>query len=230
MRFTRDYDEYYNPVPEAKKSKPLKEHAPVDPMYGASNYEREEGDRYWTEPWVTGVLLRSYEPPKGRVWEPAAGRGDIVGVLQDFGYETFASDIDMSGYLGPDPCAEMNFLSYGPRDAVWADINSVVTNPPYKGKLADQFVAQALHLMEEGLTEAAAFLLRAEWNHAKKRAEFFDHEFYAGEIVLRKRPRWDWWYANKPESAPRHNFSWFIWDSREEYSVGPIQKFQMVDE
>jgi hypothetical protein len=216
-------------------ARPLKEHAPVDPIYGASNFEREEGDRYWTEPWVPGVLLNAWDIPEGRIWEPAAGRGDIVGVLQDFGFETFASDIDMSEYLGPDPCGMVDFLNADLQALLYAHrddkITSIITNPPYKGNLADDFVAQALHLMEDELIETAAFLLRAEWNAAKKRAMFFDHEFYAGEVVLRKRPRWDWWYTDKSEHGPRHNFSWFVWDRREHHMQGvPLQLFQKVDE
>ena len=204
---------------------------PIDPIYGESGYERRELDRYWTEPWITGVLLNSWDMPEGRVWEPAAGRGDVVEVLQNFGFDTYASDIDMSEYLGPDPCAELNFLDrFMTRDVVPFDINSVITNPPYKGKLADQFVAQALELMENGQIEMAAFLLRAEWNAAKKRARLFDHEFYAGEIVLRRRPRWDWWYTEKSEHGPRHNFSWFIWDNKTAGRGNPVQLFQQVDD
>jgi len=202
----------------------------VDPMYGASNFDRAEGDRYWTEPWVPGVLLTAWDVPEGRVWEPAAGRGDIVGVLQDFGFETYASDIDMSEYLGPDPCEVADFLNYEDYDFP-PDVRSVITNPPYKGDLADQFVKRALELMSKGHINMAAFLLRAEWNAAKKRAPIFDHEFYAGEVVLRKRPRWDWWYTEKSEHGPRHNFSWFVWDRREHHMQGvPLQLFQKVDE
>lgn len=199
-----------------------------DPIYGESGYDRERLDRYWTEPWITNTFLNQWRLPEGRVWEPAAGRGDIVGVLRDYGYDTFASDVDMSEYLGSDPCYERNFLSTDSFEG-W-DINSIVTNPPYKGELADQFVARSLDLLETHRITMAAFLLRSEWKHAKKRARLFDHQFYAGEIVLRKRPRWDWWYSDKPEAAPRHNFSWFIWDKRE-YITSlriPVQLFQRV--
>ena len=206
----------------------------TDPIYGASNFEREEGDRYWTEPWVTTALLNLWSLPEGRVWEPAAGRGDMVQVLQDFGFDTYASDINMSEYLGPDPCGMVSFLKGDLQAFFYAcrehNINSIITNPPYKGKLADQFVSQAIHLMETDQIEMAAFLLRAEWNAAKKRARLFDHEFYAGEVVLRKRPRWDWWYADKSEHGPRHNFSWFIWDNKTAGRGNPVQLFQKVDE
>lgn len=198
-----------------------------DPIYGGSGYDRERLDRYWTEPWITSTLLNQWGLPSGRVWEPAAGRGDIVGVLQDFGCETFASDVDMSEYIGPDPCEEFDFRVPGKLNlATSNEINVVITNPPYKGEIADQFVNRAIDLLETNQIEMAAFLLRAEWKHAKKRASSFDHTFYAGEIVLRKRPRWDWWYSDTPQAAPRHNFSWFIWDRRDTRT--PVQLFQKV--
>lgn len=59
-------------------------------MLGSSGYKRRHGDLYATEPWVTRALL-SRVRFRGPVWEPAAGRGDMVRVLQDAGYEVYAS-------------------------------------------------------------------------------------------------------------------------------------------
>lgn len=199
-----------------------------DAMYGVSGYERREGDRYWTQPWVTDTLLTNWALPQGRVWEPAAGRGDIVSVLYDFAFDTFASDIDMSEYLGPDPCAKMDFLTTHMPSLIPLDVKAVVTNPPYAGSLADQFVTKAIGLIENGKIDCAAFLLRAEWNHAAKRAWMFDHDLYAAEIVLRKRPRWDWWYEDTSPVAPRHNFSWFIWDRNPMGGTYPVQIYQRL--
>ena len=51
-------------------------------MLGEAGFQRIEGDRYFTEPWVTRALLsrvKFYDP----IWEPACGRGDMADVLTE---------------------------------------------------------------------------------------------------------------------------------------------------
>jgi len=61
-------------------------------MLAKSPYERRANDAYYTQPRVTQALLDAIKL-RGRVWEPASGRQDMVRVLEQAGYQVFASDL-----------------------------------------------------------------------------------------------------------------------------------------
>lgn len=208
--------------------------AESDPALYASNYERQPNDRYWTEPWVTNLLLQKLGgrllDMDGYIWDPAAGRGDMSSILLDYGLDVVASDIDLSEFDSAScPCFESDFrTAIDMIDIAMPGINSddlkaVICNPPF-GKLADIFLRQ---MLETKSLEVVALLLRSEFNSAGKRSELFDEKAkfkFAYEIVITKRPRWDWWFREEPEASPRHNFSWFVWDKKWE---GPSTQFWM---
>ncbi len=193
----------------------------TDPSLYESNFARMDGDRYWTQPWLTKALMDTVVIP-ARVWEPAAGRGDIVQTLRSFGRDVLASDVDMSEYVveEPDNAMVCDFLqtSYPPRMVSEGELvppQAIITNPPYNQPrgISDQFVRHAVNLLgEHEEIRLVAMLLRSEFCKAKTRRDLFGEcRDYWGEIVLTTRPRWDWWFRDKPEASPRHNFSWFIW-------------------
>jgi hypothetical protein len=93
-----------------------------------SNPDRHPTDLYPTHPAWTQALLAQVTL-EGPVWEPAAGNGDMVQVLEDYSYQVRATDI----LTGTD------FLAQTDR---WD--GSIVTNPPYRH--ADEFVHKALSL------------------------------------------------------------------------------------
>lgn len=185
----------------------------TDPALYGSNFERLPSDRYWTESWVTNILMRRLATRAARadlegvVWEPAAGRGDMVRVLLDHGAEVFASDVDLSEFDGG-LCDFMqhDFMS-GDFDPAVLGISKLITNPPYRN--VEDFVRRALAYEDIRLV---AMLLRAEFSHANRRTDLFELSSFAFEIKLTTRPRWDWWFRDKPKASPRHNFSWFVWD------------------
>lgn len=197
-----------------------------DPALYSSNYERNENERYFTEPWVTRALLKHLPAyvGEGRIWEPAAGRGDMAGVLRDQGYDVFCSDIDMSEYayeIGPGQGEVIDFLAE-PYSFEWPEeFTAIITNPPYGGgkvsfegrkmEPAEAFVRKAINTG----VPYVAMVLRSEFNSAGRRTDLFEPGMgFAHEIVLTKRPRWDWWFRDKPEASPRHNFSIFVWDKK----------------
>ena len=194
-----------------------------DPSLYGSNFERMEGDRYWTEPWLTRALLESVDVPS-LVWEPAAGRGDISRVLEDFGHDVIATDIDMSECVTPGH--ELDFLKTVTLPKMGeVKVNGIVTNPPYNVPqgVAVKFVEHATFLLSDNPELIfVAMLLRSEFCNAKTRRHLFGEcGHYWGEIVLTKRPRWDWWFRDAPLASPRHNFSWFIWQRN---CVGPARQ------
>ena len=198
----------------------------TDPALYNNDFERRENERYFTHPSVTQALL-PFIPPyvKQRiVWEPACGRGDITKVLQEEGYDTYSTDIDLSEWdydLGdPD---EGDFMEQKFDMDIVDEYSAIITNPPYGGNLSEAFVRHALALH----VDFVAMLLRSEFNSAVSRVDLFDRgqSPFAFELVLTSRPRWDWWYDKKPEEpnhGPRHNFSWLCWDRRWE---GPSTQF-----
>ena len=182
-----------------------------DPALYKSGFERIPKDRYWTEPWVTNALLRviidinDHHP--GLVWEPAVGRGDIARVLMDHGMEVFASVIDLSEFdAGMCDFTQHDFL-VDEFDPAIMGVDKIITNPPYDK--AEEFVRKCLEYED---VRFVAMVLRSEFAAASRRVDLFTEQPFAFEIKLTTRPRWDWWFRDKPMASPRHNFSWFCWD------------------
>lgn len=168
------------------------------PMFGESGYERNALDAYWTPEWCTKELLEQFSF-RGRVWEPACGRGDICRVLSSYSYMVAATDIADHGHH--DRLADFFKCSIVPRD-----VQSIVTNPPYSD--AVRFIVHALQLTRP-VDGQVAMLLRNEFDCAGTRSELFDTPF-AAKLVLTKRPKW----SDSDVASPRHNFAWFVWDWR----------------
>jgi predicted RNA methylase len=140
-------------------------------------------------------------------------------VLLATGRYVIATDLDPSEYDAQDNvCKKLDFLEGPMQQHAWID--AIVTNPPF-GSDAQKFVERAL----EYDVMTVSMLLRSEFRSGKTRRHLFgDCPMYAGEIVLTSRPRWDWWFRDKPKASPRHNFSWFVWDMRH-LNKTPYQRF-----
>ena len=135
---------------------------------------REGTDRYFTPEWVTELIIPYlwddlYLP----VLEPACGDGNIVKVLQRYGYSNIAcNDIvkpsedsfivtnDIEYTIG-------DFLEYTPPLVVDAPL-AIITNPPYNK--AFEFVKHAVSILPP--YGEAWFLLRLDFLESKKRQEW----------------------------------------------------------
>jgi hypothetical protein len=84
-----------------------------------SGYTRKECDKYMTPSWVTEALLPHLRKGFERIWEPAAGTGQMVTVLERVA-RVHASDIE------PDGC---DFLACNQTPD---NCEAIITNPPYK--------------------------------------------------------------------------------------------------
>ena len=190
-----------------------------------SGYERRERDAYYTESWLTNVLLRHLKVRGKTVCDPAAGRGDILkavegSIHQGTGVNTLGYDIQPPRKpVRGVKIIKQDFLD--PKFVIPPDVNIVITNPPF-GTLAQKFVTKTL---ATGTVVKAAFLLKSVWNTSpgtkNSRRRLFDGTRpdlipFAYEIVLTERPTWDWWYVTKAEAEennkPFHSYSWFVWD------------------
>lgn len=164
---------------------------------------RARHDAYFTERWCTEALLRAY-PDIGSqsIWEPAAGRGDIVKPLRDYGARVLASDIADYGFP---LTARVDFF-----DIPYFIGGAIVTNPPFDR--AEAWCRRALELTEAG-GSIVAMLLRNEFDCAASRQSLFrGHKAFAAKVVLTKRPRWHWPGKTEDTASPRHNYAWYVWD------------------
>jgi hypothetical protein len=190
-----------------------------DKSFYESQYARREGDAYYTQEWLTralvGMMERNGTPLSainGVIWEPAAGRGDMARVLQEQTDDAvFCSDINLDDLSDDFAWREpVDFLNEVPMRLDLMEIGAIITNPPFLKNNHIQFVRK----MHEYDPEVAAVLVRQEFGNASTWRDIFERPDYAFELRLLTRPRWDWWFRDKPEHGPRHAFAWHVWDKR----------------
>lgn len=185
-----------------------------------SGYERKERDLYETPAWVTAALFPHLPSSPDVIWEPAVGSGKMADAMIE------ASDKTIT-VIRSDIATGKDFLACMDRDGA----DAIITNPPYK--IADEFIAHALKLMEpHGIV---AMLLGNDFDHAKTRQHLFSGcPSFAKKLVLTKRIKWfDGPVPCKHCGAtgnkdglkckpcngkgekvqgPSENHAWFIWD------------------
>jgi hypothetical protein len=135
------------------------------------------------------------------IWECAAGRGSIVGILREHGHRVVATDLVDYGL--DDSQARVDFLME--RQAP-EDCGCVVTNPPYKN--AEAFVEKALQLVPK-----VVMLLRLAFLESERRRPILDQGDLARVYVFRNRlpmmhrAGWD-----GPRASSAMPFAWFVWE------------------
>jgi len=168
-------------------------------------------DMYETPPCAVRALLEVETLPPGAVWEPACGRGNIVRVLGEFGYRTYATDLHDYGAPERD-AAGIDFLQA--TGSAPCFVGSIVTNPPYR--LAGDFVCHALTICPR-----VCMLLRLAFLESKRRSAILDDGWLARVHVFRKRlpmmHREGW---TGPRASSAIAFAWFVWDREH---AGPAQ-------
>jgi hypothetical protein len=156
-------------------------------------------DLYSTPPCAVEALLRAEQVPLD-VWECAAGRGAVVKVLRKAGHIVVASDIADHGFP-LDFRRDFFDVTEAPED-----VDSIVTNPPYK--IAQQFVEHALDLVPR-----VYLLLRLAFLESERRRPILEDRGLARVHVFRKRlpmMHRDGWTGPRASSAVA--FAWFVWD------------------
>lgn len=177
-------------------------------MLGGSGYARNENDFYPTEPAATQVAANFFQehfPWVKKVWEPAAGAGDMARVLrQSFQVVDTDKFPQVIAGLDDDEQAELSFDFLV--DLPTFDFDGIITNPPY-GDLAEEFAKKCVEYTRT-MGVPSALLMRLEYDSAKTRRYLFKDcpEFYA-KVSLLWRPRW----VAESTGSPRHNYAWYIW-------------------
>jgi hypothetical protein len=174
------------------------------------------GDFYDTPPVAVEALLRHERLPH-RIWEPAAGKGNIVQVLRQHGHEVIATDLNNRGcpdcldrvdFLLPNAFPAFTGAGLTPQSfwqgALSAD--AIVTNPPYV--LAEEFVATALER-----APLVIMLMRLAFYESDRRSHILENCGLARIHVFRKRlplMHRDGWQGKKANSGMA--FCWMVWD------------------
>lgn len=160
--------------------------------------QRAAGDYYTTDPDAVEKLLNEIRP-KGVIWEPACGCGNISKVLEAHGYEVVSTDLYDRGYGTPG----VDFLQTTklPDGCDW-----IITNPPYS--LSDEFIKHAMDILPHGGRYVA--LLNLSYLAGKKRFKEIYREGYL-DIVHVFSGRINCYKNNEPtgHSSPV-NYGWFV--------------------
>jgi hypothetical protein len=151
---------------------------------------------YCTPCHITKALLKREFFP-GSIWEPAAGRGDIVRVLQECNYpDVHSSDINAWGFQ---PCVIEDFLK-STRQA-----DCLITNPPFHLKF--QFLEQAKRLVRHKI----ALLLPVEFEYTMAFIKHHETDSifpWKGLYVFPQSFRW----LNMPEAWGKIRFGWYVFE------------------
>ena len=154
-------------------------------------------DAYFTPPAPIWSLL-ALETVPHCIWEPAAGDGAIVRVLEAAGHLVIASDI--ADYGAGYPLAGYLTAPVPP------GVQGQVTNPPFG--IAQKWVEKAL-----GEVPFVALLLRLNFLQAVERTAFFRATPPARVWVSMRRiamheHKWD-----GKKVSPNQSHAWMIWDA-----------------
>jgi hypothetical protein len=166
-------------------------------------------DPFFTPPWATRALIERILPqfgmqPRGyfanhSIWEPACGEGHMSQVLQEYSDLVYASDIHNYG-----DNAVKDFLTceVEPGKYDW-----IITNPPFRGDMAERFVLRALDLAYQGV----AMFVALQFLETGSRYEniFKDRpptliSFFVERVPCLKG-RWD------PDKSTDAAYVWLVW-------------------
>lgn len=170
-------------------------------------------DPFFTPPWATRALCEKVLPHilggdgqyfkwLGSVWEPACGEGHMCDVLTEYfdPQRSFASDIH-------DHTSERNIRDFLTVEAIPGEFDWIITNPPFRGDMAERFVLRALDLSRTGV----AMFVALQFLETIGRYEriFKDRpptliSFFAERVNCCKG-RWD------PDGSTDAAYVWLVW-------------------
>lgn len=179
----------------------------------------ERGDQLYETPDVATRSLLALESFTGIVKEPAVGRGAILTVLEEAGYEVIISDLRDRGVATRHGELQQvgDFLLSTPGGTIGYDI---FTNPPY-GDLANAFLAHALRV-HQPRKMAALLNLNFMCGFDDPDRVFLMQEnppsrvyVFSRRLPMMHRDGWD-----GPKASSQMNTAWFVWERNDDGSYG----------
>lgn len=181
--------------------------------------KEERGDQLYETPEVATRSLLALESFTAIVKEPAVGRGAILTVLEDAGYEAVIADLrDREVATRHGELQQVgDFLLSSPGGTVGYDI---VTNPPY-GEVANAFLAHALKV-HQPRKMAALLNLNFMCGFEDADRQYVMHEnppsrvyIFSRRLPMMHRDGWD-----GPKASSQMNTAWYVWERNEDGSYG----------
>jgi hypothetical protein len=160
----------------------------------------ERGNDCNSTPAVAVDALLTVESLPHRIWEPAAGHGNIVRVLRDTGHVVIASDI--THYTFPlDFDADFLEQMRAP-----SGTELILTNPPFR--YGTEFVEHALRLCPR-----VVMLCRLAFLESRRRSEILDSGTLAAvHVFIERLPMMHRDGGAGPRASSAIPFAWFVWD------------------
>lgn len=179
----------------------------------SKSLDRKANDYYPTPPVATYSLIEMEDELTERgfpqhVWEPAAGRGWMSVELERCGVKVESTDL----FEYEDPLVPVttgvDFLN------AWESrAPAIITNPPYKNKLAERFLSKCLRLEE---VEYFALLVRLTFMESDGRLKLFKNSPPTRIYPFAARFNCD---DDLLESGKQFGgmvaYAWFVWDYRD---------------
>jgi len=137
----------------------------------------------------------------GTVWEPAAGRGDLVREIEAEGLLCYPSDIADHG------CQEVSVRSF--YDFAYSPARAIITNPPYcEINARDGHGKWLRHTLGMPGWTYCALLLSWDWPAARANGlgEMLDAYPFTRCYLMR------WKLDFTGEGSPPQRNAWFVWD------------------
>lgn len=188
-------------------------------------------DLYETPEVATEALLRVEQLPP-YIWEPACGPGAIARVLRRHGHKVLATDL--VDYDSPEQNERWDFLM---ERNTPADVQAIVTNPPFKNAL--DFVSHGLTLVPKViLLLRLAFLeggnMESKRDRSRLRGEILDGGSLARVHVFRNRlpmMHRDGQGIVEAEKTTGNAiaFAWYVWD-RNHKGPTELHRLSWVDQ
>ncbi|MDM9619096.1 hypothetical protein [Rhizobium sp. S96] len=181
--------------------------------------KEERGDQLYETPAEATRTLLALESFSATVKEPAVGRGAILRVMENAGYDAVISDLrDREVSTRHGELQQVgDFLLSEPGDTVGMDI---VTNPPY-GDVANAFLAHALRV-HRPRKMAALLNLNFMCGFEDPDRLFVMQEnppsrvyVFSRRLPMMHRDGWD-----GPKASSQMNTAWFVWERNEDWSYG----------
>lgn len=163
-----------------------------------AKWARKPADLYPTPTDCTYSLLPhivNLLPDDPMILEPACADGQMVRPLQEFGWRVVASD------LRPDVTGGHGGIDFLDPDYHYANIDAVITNPPFAA--AEAFIKRAL-----GIAPVVVMLLKAQYWNTKNRKKLFRQTKPYMELNLTWRPAF---LEEERGKSPLMDCMWVVW-------------------